>query len=697
MRILLILVFIISQSAILEAQWTKQSPIPTDKTITDICFINPDTGWIFGFAGTVFRTNDGGNSWIDQSLNITNDVEAGLFLDENLGWIGLYNVYSHGYGEIYKTTDGGYNWSLKWADNTCEIRDLSFINPGIGWALAYSNGYYPPGNDRNFFLKTTDGGDNWILLDSIQQFYFNKLDFINDSVGFIAGAGTPNLMKTKDGGLTWQPSPHASDAGLTDVFFTDINNGYSCGNNFYYTHNSGAGWQFTYCYKSYKVGMYDPQNGWTISMDKVYKVSNGGQNVDYQFTFDKSVLADISVVDSSNAIVAGKDVCIYSTRDGGQTWLEKSSGSADNLNCVFFLNENDGWAGGEERTLLITHNGGQNWSYHDLGSAYPVTDIQFTSAGTGLLVNGNILRSIDSGSTWNITSGFTYPIYDLYFIDSLSGWSVGADGRLFKTVNGGVDWEGENSGTDKDLYAVYFVNENSGWIVGDGTVRKTTNGGETWEEKYSSPAKFIKIRFFDESVGYILADRYFLKTHNGGQSWQVIIPDGISGPYSLEDFCFINEDIGHVSGSDYLLKTTDGGISWYKDEDLPPMQSDAIFFINEFKGWIVGDHGVIYETETGGGVSIDDPGAGVHPSAVSIFPNPSGDVFKISYTLESSEDVEIGIYNLQGLGIFYCSEARLNPGNYNYEWGPGDLPSGIYLCKIRIGDHSHTRKIVYLK
>jgi photosystem II stability/assembly factor-like uncharacterized protein len=257
----------------LQAQWIRQSPLPTDQNMTNVCFISPDTGWVFGYHGTVLRTNDGGNSWIDQSVPSNDEIYAGLFLDSDFGWIALSDDFKNNDGQIYGTTDGGYTWNLQFLDNTCAIRDLSFINQDTGWAMAYYRKYDPVTVYQNFFLKTTDGGNNWFVLDSIGQSYFQKMDFANDSIGYIAGAGMPNLMKTADGGMTWQASPHASYGALRDVFFTDVDNGYSCGNNFYYTHNSGASWNLTYCYYSNGVDMYDEAGGWTFSINKVYKVA----------------------------------------------------------------------------------------------------------------------------------------------------------------------------------------------------------------------------------------------------------------------------------------------------------------------------------------------------------------------------------------------------------------------------------------
>jgi photosystem II stability/assembly factor-like uncharacterized protein len=693
----ILLIVLLSHCYFLQAQWTKQSPLPTGQTITDICFISPDTGWVFGFGGTVFRTNNGGETWINQSSSSFTDVRVGLFLDHNIGWIGVSSDYLNNGGEIYRTIDGGYHWDLQFSDHSCGIRDISFINHQTGWVLVYRNANNFNRNDRNFFLKTINGGDEWFILDSIEQYYFTELDFIDDYTGYIAGAGTPNLMKTIDGGMSWQAAPHASLAGLTDVFFTDANNGYSCGNNLYFTHNSGSGWNTTICYHAYKIDMYDPSNGWTISIDKVYKVTNGGQNADYQFTFDKSVLAGISALDSDHALVAGKDVCIYSTSDGGETWLEKSSGSSTNLNSVFFLNEDDGWAGGNGRNILITHDGGEHWIYNQLESEYPITDIQFVDPDTGFLVNGNVLKSTDGGLNWSLTSGWTYPISDLYFLDSQSGWCVGDEGCLFKTMNGGVDWEAAYSGTDRDLYAVYFVDAYLGWIAGDGIVMKSTNGGDKWEICYESRDIFLKIQFLNESQGYVLADKLCIKTNNGGEEWQLVFPGGQFTAESFTDICFITPVTGYISDNISLMKTTDGGVNWINEPVFHNGGLKCIYFINELSGWAAGSGGVIYHTGSGGTFSIKDPEEEGKLCPYLISPNPSGDIVKITYWLDRQEEVEIEIYTLQGIRTGFYKEQRLNPGSYSFNWDPGDLPSGIYLFKIRIGALVYAKKIVYSK
>jgi photosystem II stability/assembly factor-like uncharacterized protein len=696
--IFLIILFLHLDFQFLSAQWIKQSPIPTGQDITGVCFVNPETGWIFGGNGTVLRTNDGGITWTDQSLPSGDMISCGLFLDLNHGWIALSDEYHDNKGRIYGTIDGGYTWHLQFMDNNCAIRDMCFLNKDTGWALAYYREVSPVPLSRNFIMKTVDGGNNWLIISFLQLAHFRKMDFINDTIGYIAGAGLPNLMKTVDGGVSWTASPHASNGSLTDILFTDIENGYTCGNNFYYTHNSGASWGFTYCYYTNGVGMYDAFNGWTFTIDKVFKVTNGGDNVDYQFSVEKSIIAGISVVDSTNAWIVGRNVMILATHDGSVSWQEISNGTHHSLHSLFFINQDEGWAGGDDRTLLHTQDGGKHWTFCNVdASPGAISDIQFINRDTGWFVNGDVYLTTNNGLSWSQASGLSNPVSDVYFPDPQLGWCVGPEGRLFKSVNGGNDWEEKNSGTEKDLHAVYFIDENLGWIAGDGIIKKTTDGGENWDERYIGPAHFLKIQFLDESSGYIIAGGLYLKTGSGGEFWDIVIPGGMTGPDSLKDICFIDQNVGYLSGNDFLLRTTDGGANWHNDPGFPAMQPIAIFFVNEDKGWIVGEDGAIYQTESGGSFSIDDPEDDVRSSPYVIFPNPSGENISINYKLDNQEDIEIGIYTLQGTKTGFYKETGKSPGNYSFNWVPGNLPPGIYLFKIRIGDFTGSEKIVYIK
>jgi hypothetical protein len=72
----------------------------------------------------------------------------------------------------------------------------------------------------------------------------------------------------------------------------------------------------------------------------------------------------------------------------------------------------------------------------------------------------------------------------VYFCDENTGYIVGRNGTILKTVNGGDNWDELPSGTYYDFRSVYFTDANTGYAVGAaGTILKTTNGGTNFIEE----------------------------------------------------------------------------------------------------------------------------------------------------------------------------------------------------------------------
>jgi photosystem II stability/assembly factor-like uncharacterized protein len=699
---ILVVLSVLINSHSATAQWIRQSPIPTEKRLLDVCFVNQDTGWVFGAQGSVFRTDDGGITWSDQSLQSNYDVMTGIFLDSVTGWISLSYAELGSSGSIYKSVNGGNNWILQYENENSAIVDLSFTDPDTGWALALCNRQYPAEIHKNFFLKTTDGGENWSLLDSIDQRWASRIQFLNDTLGYLTGMYDPPLMKSTDGGMTWQASPHTTSTQLTDVYFFDPMNGYSCGNNFYFTHDAGQNWDYTVSPDMKSVAAYDAYNGWAISYQKIYKFLDGGEELQVQKQINKSSLEDISVVDSSCAFVVGRNVCIYATKDGGQNWQEKSNGTHVDLFSVFFLDENYGWAGGNGGSsggiIHRTEDGGEHWtSYTGSLPGYTIVDIQFVDPLKGWLANGQVHKTINGGQSWSQSLGNSGWVNDLYFVNDQLGWCTGEGGKVFKTINGGLNWNSLNTGIEKNLNAVFFANENTGWVAGEEIIMKTIDGGETWEESYVGYSEFIKIRFFDENIGYILAHGLYLKTYTGGEYWHTVNDYEIYGYAYFEDMCFSNPETGFLSGNSYLLKTTDGGETWQEEPEFPDFYSNAVYFSDEMNGWIVGNDGGIFHTTTGGTVGIDNPQNVSVNANLRIFPNPAKDMVQINFQTPDYISAVIEIYSLTGKKVFYKPMRDLPTVDHSLTWDPGYLPDGIYFCRISAGSAVVTGKIVLIK
>jgi len=87
---------------------------------------------------------------------------------------------------------------------------------------------------------------------------------------------------------------------------------------------------------------------------------------------------------------------------------------------------------------------------------------------------------------WFEQSFNEYHFSSVYFIDSTIGWIVGNSDTIFKTTDGGENWNGPSYNPITHTgHSIQFVNENLGWVVGSetsvlGTIHKSTDGGSSW-------------------------------------------------------------------------------------------------------------------------------------------------------------------------------------------------------------------------
>ncbi len=160
------------------------------------------------------------------------------------------------------------------------------------------------------------------------------------------------------------------------------------------------------------------------------------------------------------------------------------------------------------------------------------------SEGTSLWAvgaGGTILRSVDAGVTWAPQiSGTTKALYDVTFLDSFNGWAVGGDSGgggvvdlpatsvVLHTSDGGATWTTQRLAASRPLTAVTFSDALSGWAVGVDGVVHTADGGHTWlSQAGTTGADLASIRFSDALHGWIGGlSGAMLRTANGGQTWK---------------------------------------------------------------------------------------------------------------------------------------------------------------------------------
>ena len=185
---------------------TWDSVAETSGNYYGICFINRDTGWISAFTAgpAMYRTTNGGLTLTLQSTQV--GYGKVFFLPykvngEYIGWATTEN-------ETWRTINSGNNWTQVSSVIGSSYSQLLFINQYTGWAA--------PG--ATAFLKTTDGGYNWLIIGLPSDYgviirYLSFYDFINNSYDTLLGTGAVRYLgggiykgiiwKSTNSGLNW--------------------------------------------------------------------------------------------------------------------------------------------------------------------------------------------------------------------------------------------------------------------------------------------------------------------------------------------------------------------------------------------------------------------------------------------------------------------------------------------------------------
>jgi len=79
------------------------------------------------------------------------------------------------------------------------------------------------------------------------------------------------------------------------------------------------------------------------------------------------------------------------------------------------------------------------------------------------------------------------------------------------------------------------------------------------------------------------------------------------------------------------------------------------------------------------------------------YPNPFNPSTKINYTIPSSSNVSIKVYNSLGEEITTLMNTFKTAGKYTVEFNSEDLPSGVYIYRMIAGNYSCTNKMLLLR
>lgn len=342
--------------------------------------------------------------------------------------------------------------SANMAQRFSVLSSLHMVDAQTGWAVT----------EKGRIVRTTDGGVHWqdltpkypppLALSAQQR---AAADFLTSSNAWVAvsdaDAATTMLLRTVDGGQTWQ-NTHIPTATVTQITFI----------------TSQLGWMLA----KFPVAA-------SAETVEIYRTTDGGK----------------SWVKVSMVLAASTD-----TPPPGHLPF---GGTKTGLG---FLNTTTGWATGSFPVngytfLYTTHDGGGTWdpqtlplSAQEASSHLSINPPRFFSASDGLLPvsfdsesgsNLDVYVTHDGGTTWQGTVPVPALASVSAFPDVDHGWA--SDGtRLYRTRDAGQHWTKLAPGVHlQHISSIDFVSSDIGWASGSTATNspaffKTVDGGDTW-------------------------------------------------------------------------------------------------------------------------------------------------------------------------------------------------------------------------
>jgi len=313
-------------------------------------------------SGGVFRTTNGGGSWVpitDGKMPLGSIGDIAVARDPTIIYVGtgsdgLRSNVSTGRG-VYRSGDNGATWEFRGLYNVGQIGAVRIhpTNGNIVWVAANGDAFKPSA-ERGVF-KTTDGGKTW-----------KKTLFISDSTGamdvevnaanpnivyawmsrierkpwsIISGAREGGFYRSTDGGETWAKTgtglpPDLIGKGNLGVTAANPQRIYALvealpGGGLYRSDNGGDAWQLVNSTAGltqrpfyYTTLGTDPNNADVVfaGAETFYKSTDGGKSL-VPFRTPHTDNHDIWLnPNDSNTMVQANDGGANVSFDGGRTW-----------------------------------------------------------------------------------------------------------------------------------------------------------------------------------------------------------------------------------------------------------------------------------------------------------------------------------------------------------------------------------------
>jgi photosystem II stability/assembly factor-like uncharacterized protein len=526
--LIVLAVAMVSVSTLWAGQWTSLGPDGGDVRSLNFDPKNPDRIYLGTSTGTLFLSNDGGHNWTRLAhLGGDDNVLDHITIDPQNPkhiYVSAWSVENQQAGDVYRTHDGGNNWDILADMHGKSVRAMA-ISASDSKVLVVGalDGVYRSKNGGNSWEKISPAGAEIKNIESI------AVDPKNPDVVY---AGTWHLAwKTADGGANWQHINKGmiDDSDVFSVIVDSTNSSIvyaSACSGIYKSESAGDLFHklqgIPFSARRTRVLKQDPTNPETVyagTTEGLWKTLDGGKT--WKHVTNSEVVVNDVLVDPRNsnrvllatdrsgvlasdngaqsfeasnhgythryvsAILADKNDPsamlvgvvndrefggVFSTRDGGQSWQQKSAGLGGR--DVFALQEASNGA------LIAGTNKGMFLLDHNASVWRPINNIVTEKTPA------RVAKNKKTGKTVKTPAVLTHSVLEARVSDievTPKRWLAATSAGLFSSSDQGKTWTGGAVLGKTDFVAV----ESEGDLVVAATrtnVLYSSNAGTTWSQ-----------------------------------------------------------------------------------------------------------------------------------------------------------------------------------------------------------------------